>query len=178
MQKKDCFYLGKVVSKFSFKGELLIKLDTDEPELYENLESVFVEYRKQLIPFFLTSAQLHKTNLLRVRFEDINDEAEAEKLLGSELYLPLSFLPPLTGDQFYYHEIVGFEAIDLQKGSIGFIKRVNDQSPQPLLEITFKDKEILVPATEPFIDKLDRQNKKIYLKTPDGLIDLYLNNAD
>ena len=35
---------------------MLIYLDTDEPELYENLESVFVECNKHLIPFFIENS--------------------------------------------------------------------------------------------------------------------------
>jgi 16S rRNA processing protein RimM len=174
MQKEDCFYLGKIVKKYSFKGELLVKLDTDDPSIYTKMESVFIDKNKSLIPFFIERSSLHKSTLLRVKFEDIDSEEDADKLLKSELYLPLEFLPQLTGNKFYYHEIVGFEAEDLSFGLVGIVKGVNDTTNQAILEIDRNGSEILIPLIDDFIKSVDREQKKIILEVPEGLIDIYL----
>jgi 16S rRNA processing protein RimM len=174
MLKQDCFYLGKIVSQFSFKGELLIKLDTDEPEAYTEMESVFVDINDNLVPFFIVKSSLHRSSLLRVRFEDIDTEAEADDLIKCDVYLPLTMLPELEGDKFYFHEIIGYTAVDVNYGNIGIIKGINDNSSQALFEIDSNGKEILIPVNDDFISKVDKKNKTIHLDTPPGLIDLYL----
>ncbi len=174
MQKKDCFYLGKIVSKFSFKGEVLIKLDTDDPQSYQNLESVFVNINKHLVPFFIERCSLHKSDLLRIKFEDIDTEEDADDIMKSELYLPLTLLPKLEGDKFYYHEIIGFKIVDINFGEVGIIKGVNDTTTQPLFEIDRDGTEILIPMIDSIIKKLDRETQTFTIEAPDGLIDLYL----
>lgn len=174
MKKEDCFYLGKIVKKYSFKGELLIKLDTDQPELYEDLEAIFIDVRNTLIPFFIESSQLHKSDLLRVQFEDVTSEADADALIKSEVYLPLEFLPKLEGDKFYFHEVIGFTMVDINYGKVGTIVSINDSTAQALFEVENDGKEILIPMNDEFIDKVDRKAKTIFVKTPEGLIDLYL----
>jgi 16S rRNA processing protein RimM len=174
MLKKDCFYLGKIVKKYSFKGELLIKLDTDEPEIYEDLESVFIDLRNNLVPFFIESSQFHKSELLRVKFEDVDTEEDADALIKCDLYLPLEFLPKLDDDKFYFHEIIGFTVEDVNFGKVGIVKSVNDSTAQALFEIDRDGIEILIPMNDAFIKKVDKKKKLIIVDTPEGLIDLYL----
>ena len=174
MRKEDCFYLGKIVRKHSFKGEVVIKLDTDEPELYEDLESVFVLHGANLIPFFMEKTLLQKGNQLRVKFEGVDSEADADAILKSGVYLPLTMLPKLTGNQFYYHEVIGFEMEDVNFGTVGKIVGINDKTAQALFEVDREGVEIFIPMIDHFIKKIDRKNYKVVVETPEGLIDLYL----
>ena len=174
MKKNDCFYLGKIVKKYSFKGELLIKLDTDQPELYEELDALFLDINNNLIPYFIESSQLHKSNLLRVQFEDVETEADAEALIKTEVFLPLEFLPKLEGNKFYFHEIIGFKMMDENYGFVGEITGVNDSTSQSLFEVENQGREILIPMNDEFIVRVERDTKTIVVNTPEGLIDLYL----
>ncbi|GMN06333.1 ribosome maturation factor RimM [Croceitalea sp. MTPC5] len=174
MRREDCFYLGKIVSKYSFKGEVLVKLDTDQPEIYEKMESVFVSIGNNLVPFFIDRCRLHKSNLLRIDFQEVKDEAAANRILGAQLYLPLNMLPPLTGNKFYFHEVIGFTVQDQIHGDIGIIEAVNDSASQVLFEVKNGDKELLIPVTDDIVTKVDRDVKTVHVNTPDGLVDLYL----
>ena len=174
MRKEDCFYLGKIAKKFSFKGEVLIYLDTDEPELYEDMESVFVEFNKNLVPFFIENSSIHKGDFLRVKFEDVDSEADADEIMGCEIHLPLTMLPKLEGNKFYYHEVIGFEIEDKRLGVFGKIVSINDTSAQPLFEVINGNVEILVPMIDQFLVKIDRENKKVIMNLPEGLVEMYL----
>ena len=174
MEIKDCFYLGKITKKHSFKGELIINLDTDEPEIYKNLQSVFININGKLIPYFIEKSKIHKKSTLRIKFEDINSEQEASSMINKEVYLPLENLPKLQGKKFYYHEIIGYNVVDSKYGDIGLIIKVDDKSSQSIFIVKNNGKEILIPINDNIIETINRENKTVYISSPNGLIDLYL----
>tara|TARA_B100000941_G_C28395982_1_gene495367 strand:+ start:307 stop:831 length:525 start_codon:yes stop_codon:yes gene_type:complete len=172
MRKEDCFFLGTVVAKYSFNGEVLIKLDTDEPQQYLSLASFLLEQKTGLVPYFTTAVKLHKTELLRVSIEEVDSERQADELIGKSVYLPLEQLPSLNDDQFYYHEIIGFEIVDSTLGPVGTIINVNDTNSQVLLEVDYMNKKILIPLVDEIIHKIDKEKKQIQLSIPNGLLNL------
>ncbi|SRR5699024_2898307 len=174
MQKTDCFYLGRIVGKFSFRGELLVKLDTDNPLRYLEKESFFIEIGEDLIPFFVERSSLHKSDLMRIKFEDIDDESKADALIDKELYVPLTDLPELGKEEFYFHEVIGFVVFDEQYGKLGVLKAIDDRAAQALFIIAHPQNEILVPITDPFLQKVDKKKKEIHLLLPAGLLELYI----
>ena len=104
---EDFFYLGTISKTFGYQGQLVIYLDTDEPWKYATLRSVFIKVGGELLPYMIEDIQYREGNTAVVKFADV-DAAECRNLLKAELYLPLSELPPLTGNKFYFREVIGF----------------------------------------------------------------------
>lgn len=171
--KEECFYIGKIVKKHGFKGEVVLRLDTDIPEAYQEMESLFLQRAEAMVPFFIQRSSL-SGQFLRMKLEGVDTEADAEKLLRSEAYLPMDCLPQLGEGQFYYHQIEGYRAVDASSDrEIGTIKRVDDTSVQALFVIERQGREVLVPVVDDFIEKVDKKGRTIRLRLPEGLLDLY-----
>lgn len=173
MKADDCFELGKITKIHSFKGEVILFLDTDVPENYYNIEHLFLEINKQLVPFFIESKKVQKAQSLRVKFEGVNTEEDALIITNKKAFLPLAALPQLKEDQFYYHEITDFNITNQQNEVVGSIIEVIDNSANRLVSVKVNNNEALLPFNDNHILKVDKPNKTIQLDIPEGLLELY-----
>ena len=164
-----------VARNFGFsisKGDYVMFLDVDDISVYTKMKFVYLDINKRLVKYNIASLRLHGNKFV-VSFKGISAE-ESNLLIGRDMYLPLDMLPKLSGNQFYFHEVIGFEVIDEQKGNIGTIKEIID-NVQPIMITDFEGKEVLIPMIDEVIQKVDREKKNIRIKAPEGLIDIYLS---
>ena len=174
MEKKDFYFLGKITKTSGYKGSLVFFFDVDDIDNYKDLEAVFISINDELIPFAIKNISFKSAKSAIVQIEDITDEESALVLVGNELYLPLSFLPKLEGNKFYYHEVIGFKVNDNNLGELGTVKEILDQGSQAILVVEKNDKEILIPITDEIIQLVDRKKQIVEVVTPGGLVDIYI----
>ena len=173
MKKEDCFYLGRIAKTHGLKGEVTLKLDTDDPSAYLEMKHFFLEINKVLTPFFVEKIT-PSGDKFYVAVQDIKTVEQAQNLVGKSVYLPLEMLPELSGKQFYYHEIVGFTVVDSEKGELGPVTEVLEYPTQAILQVMKDKKEILIPILDHVIQNVDRDKKILHITAPEGLIDMYL----
>ncbi|KMQ62372.1 ribosome maturation factor RimM [Chryseobacterium sp. BLS98] len=173
MRKEDCYLLGKITRRHGLAGNVILKLDTDQPELYNKLESIFVEINGLLVPFFIAKTSWSKNDALNIAFKN-SSEALVDQSLGKSVYLPLASLPKLSGKQFYYHEIIGFDILDENGKECGVIRSVNDQTAQNYFVTNLDGKEVVIPIIKDWILEVNREERFIKMQLPEGLIDVFL----
>ena len=173
MTQDDCFELGHFTKTHGLNGELVIKLDTDNPENYYEMESLLLEQAGNMVPFFIDSL-LPQGEKLIIGLEDVDSIESASPFVGKKIYQPLSILPTLEEDKYYYHELLGFEIIN-QEESLGEIKSIYQPSSQYLAAVDVSGKEALIPLEDGIVEKVDKSNKKLFVSLPDGLLEIFTN---
>lgn len=175
MNRENCYQLGFVIKPHGIVGDVYIYLDVDAPQEYKKLESVFIEINNKLVPFFISAIAVRGLKAL-VHFEGCDSLNQAEMLKSKKIYLPLETLPELEGDQFYYHEILGYTVVDKNDGPLGKVVNVYSRSGQDLLAMNYKNKEVLIPITGEIIGKADTERLELSVDLPNGLLELYLED--
>ena len=137
------------------------------------MESVFLLINGKLVPFFIDRIEPQAAAKFILKFEDLDTIQEAEKLKGVALYLPLTELPELEEDQFYFHEVIGYQVIDEAKGELGTVTDFFAMPNQDLMAMDFQGQEVLIPVADEIILRTDKASKKIFVKLPEGLLEVY-----
>ncbi len=174
MKTSNCYYLGYISKTVGYEGSLIAFLDVDDPSSYRDMESVFILMDGKLVPFFVEQIQMRTPKGEAViRFEDIDSIDKARHLCKCDMYLPLSRLPQLPEEAFYFHDLVGYEAYDNRDRFLGVISDFLDYPGNPLFSIRKSENdEILFPVADEFIRQIDHGGHRIYLHPPEGLLDL------
>lgn len=152
----------------------MVRITADDPTPYQGLDAYFVEDRGKALPFFVAQSRLVKADEAIVRFEGVDGESEAQYMVGRGLWLPESLLPELDDDQFYYHELPGFRVLNDGVDSEMVLVQVVEYPAQDLFEIKVAGREqhVLIPVIDPFIERVDKPGRTIYLCAPDELYNL------
>jgi 16S rRNA processing protein RimM len=169
----SCFKLGKISKAHGLKGEVLIILEKEFPVQYSSLGSVFVDINKKLIPFFIQNISVSQKKAF-VKFEDINDLNEVSALVGKDVYLPESLLPEGEEGVILYTDLIGYTISDKTLGVLGKIVDLYETPAQDIFAMEYKEKEILIPAKEELILKVEKKKKILHMDIPEGLVDLYM----
>ena len=179
MTKDDCFLLGKITKPFSFRGEVVLWMDVDDPAPYVGSQTLWISQQNMLVPYTVETWKPNKDRYV-VRLSDVLTEAHAKSLAGKDVYLPLTAMPPLEDGKFYFHEVQGWAVGDLEsRALLGRILHVVDQGAYPMLEVHFDaGADGYIPLPDHVDVEVDRNGQTLYVELPDGLVDVYLGGND
>ncbi|QNF35549.1 16S rRNA processing protein RimM [Adhaeribacter swui] len=169
-----CFQLGYIVRTHGIKGQVIAFFDVDYPEDYKDLESVFLLISGKLVPFFIDAIDPQAKGRFLIKFEDTDTIEQAEKLKGISLYLPLTELPELDDDQFYYHDLIGYTIVDETLGKLGTLRELFELPHQDLMAMDYQGVEVLIPVQDEIILRADKATQTLYVNLPEGLVDIYM----
>ena len=171
MEKQDCFLFGTIFKLHGYKGDLNIYNDNDIPLVFSDVDFFYIEENNELIPYFTESIRTKMKKILLVKFEDVDSEEQAVKILKRKVYLPNKFLPnieDINPDKL----IVGFDVIDNTLGKIGKVDFVNDKTSQKLIIVKDGEKEFFIPFHDNFVLNIDLTKKILEVNIPQELIDI------
>jgi 16S rRNA processing protein RimM len=174
MNRDEFFQAGKVVKLSGSTGELVCSLDTEYFTGKKKLESVFIQINGNLIPFFIDNFQLKGRNQALIKFLDLNSTEEMTPLTNCLIFLPNTLKPKTRKSKNLDVDLTGYNVKDEVHGVIGTVAGILEMPMQELLDIEFDGKQILVPLVDEIVTGIDPQNKTVFIKAPEGLIDLYL----
>tara|TARA_B100001146_G_scaffold39768_2_gene33541 strand:- start:424 stop:936 length:513 start_codon:yes stop_codon:yes gene_type:complete len=163
--------IGTIITKHGFNGSLILKVSGKYSNNLSIVDFLFIEINKKHIPFKLDSIKTFKNKSYKIKFNEVNDDAYANQLISKSVFIKSNDYPDLKKETNIYSAIMNFSAFN-NEAKIGEIININENLPQPVFEINYKSKTVMVPIHEDLIIKIDKENKNIFLRIPNGLLDI------
>ena len=165
----DLLEVGKIINTHGLRGEVKVIPWTDTPDVFEDLETLYLKNNDVLT---ISSVKYQKNNQI-VKFKELGDINEAEKLKNQVLYAERSALGELPEGVYYIADLIGLSVRKETGEEVGKIKDVLQTGANDIYVVAREGaKDLLVPVIPNVVLSVDIDGGEVTVSLPDGLEDL------
>jgi 16S rRNA processing protein RimM len=165
--------IGRVAGVHGLRGELKVKILTDDPHRFGLLDRVLVGLEGgEPVPWPLEGYRLHKGRAL-LKLGNCDDRATAETLRGHFIQVPLEEALPLEEGQYFEHQVVGLDVWTVDGEHLGEVVEIVYTGANEVYVIRRAGpgrREILIPAIEEVVLEVDLEGGRLIVELLEGLL--------
>ena len=168
--------IGKIVAAFGLQGEVILVHELGRKSDLKGLDALFIEIRPgDMMPYFPEKAKGRTPEESLVKLEGVNTPEAARPLIRKNVWLREADARKLSASSSTL-SLLGFMVVEGRK-NVGEVQEVIEQPNQLLLRVDHQGHEAYIPLHQETLVKIDQKAKKIHVKLPHGLLDLYTGGA-
>ncbi len=167
MPKPRYLTIGRVLKPWGFRGELKIEIMTDFPERFASLHTVYLGEDSK--PFPVEHARL-LGKAARLKLKGIDTEQAAARLRNQLIQVPTDQAIPLPEGKYYLYQLIGLRVKTMQGQDLGEVVDILETGANNVYVVKNGEREILIPAIEPVVKKVDLANGELLIEPIEGLL--------
>lgn len=172
IRPEEVFHIGRISKFRGISGEVELQF-TDDAFDRGTAEYFALDMDGILVPFFWEEYRFKNADTAIVKFEGIDDETAARKLVGRKVCYPKAAQGAPAEELSSWKALTGYTVTDEAGRPLGVVDNVDDTSANILLYLlTPGGKELIIPFHDDFLVDYSLAERVVRLRLPDGLVGL------
>lgn len=162
--------IGQMVNTNGLKGFVKIKPFTDDITRFENLKTVYIQIKNELVEYEIEDVKYIK-NMVLLKFNGVDSIEQAEKLKNFYLKINRKDAVPLEENSYFIVDLIDCQVITDAGKILGTLVDVFPTGSNDVYVVKNElGKQVLLPAIADVIKNVDIPNKMITVHLLEGLI--------
>ena len=168
---QEYFEIGQIVTTNGIKGFVKVNPFTDNIKRYDDLKSIYIEYKSELLEFKIEEVRYYKNQVI-LKLEGIDSIEEANKYRNCYLKIKREDAVKLPENTYFIADLIGIQVFDESNNFLGNIVDIFSTGSNDVYVVKNEiGKEILLPAISEVIKQIDIKNSKMVVNLIEGLND-------
>lgn len=157
---EDWVLVGKLGAPNGVQGALRFLSYTDPVDQFLSYPCYLRESAVVLVPLTIIKSRKHFDRWI-VWLDQVLDRSEAALYTGKEVYTFSSSLSELASGEYYWRDLIGMQAINLQEEVLGTVSELMETGANDVLVLSGAGKRILLPYVPSVVLKVECERKRI-----------------
>jgi len=169
--ESDYLLIGKIVGVHGLKGVLKIVSFVESMSFFAPESELFLKHagydeRTCVVKW----SKPHKQRNVLLCLDGVDNCNQAEELIGYELFVENFDLPELEQGTYYWKDLIGLWVFTEDETFLGELVSIMPTGSNDVYVIKNREDEILIPALESVVLKINLEDKTMQVRLPEGLL--------